>query len=365
MFEGSPFYSTDREILHRKIEAAIGLSLGMTMLTLVLAGMLVVRFKWPDSEEERQYWRNIGRQPGTVEIYIGGGRYITFSMTVGPFAILRPWLTFGGSLVESSAKYEEKAGKLARRAEEKDLTPAMAERKSVDAVGAAFYAGASTMFGGRTASGMIANLSDYRAPQLGRVMSGLTAPLIPGLPQVQEISRMSGVQLDPKKAGYLDFLMPVAGSAAEKRNFFYDPLNEQTTARIVKTLTGGSYPLATLPIHRETEKAYKVLGETGWRPPAVQNQAREIGEQFRAFDQEEMEKYRELRGRYLKKGVAEADLSGLTPNEKLDELDTVAEEASKDAGEEVIDMIEGRTGNTGASPKVPALRPRPQVEMRP
>ena len=365
-FKDSPWYEGERNATQRKIEAAAGTSVGLMMLMLVAAGVLVPRFKWPEDEAEREIWRKLGRQPGTVEIMIGGGKYITVSLTVGPLSLVRPYLVFMGSIMESLAKHEKKAEKLARKAEEAGLQPAMAEKKQLDILYAAALAGYSTFLGGRTAVGIISNLTDYRAPQPGRTAAGLVSPLIPGAPQWQELSRMQGVQLDANRASVLDFMFPTGGTAAEKRNFFYDPLNDQTTERIVKVLTGGTWPLATLPIHKDTEKAYRVLYETGWRPPGVQNQAREIGDQYRAFDQDEMEKYRELRGRYLKKGVADANLDGLTENEKLEELDAVAQEANQDALDDVIDMIEQKTGGAGASPKVPVLKLRTAPrEIRP
>ena len=366
-FKGSPWYEGERNATQRKIEAAAGTSVGLMMLMLVAAGVLVPRFKWPDDEAEREIWRKLGRQPGTVEVMIGGGKYITVSLTVGPLSFVRPYLVFMGSIMESLAKHEKKAEKLARKAEEAGLQPAMAEKKQMDILYAAALAGYSTFLGGRTAVGIISNLTDYRAPQPGRTAAGLVSPLIPGASQWQELSRMQGVQLDAKRASVLDFMFPTAGTASEKRNFFYDPLNDQTTERIVKVMTGGTWPLATLPIHKDTEKAYRVLYETGWRPPGVQNQPREIGDQFRTFDQDELEKYRELRGRYLKKGVADADLAGLTENEKLEELDAVAQEANQDAIDDVIDMIETRTRGSGASQKVPALKVRPAGprEIRP
>ena len=364
-FKGSAWYRTERDIMQRKIEAAAGTSVGLVLWMLVLAGVLVPRFKWPDDEAERQVWNKIGRQPGTVEIMIGGGKYITISMTVGPFSFVRPWLVFAGSLKQSAEKHEEKSRKLARRAAESGLQPAMVEQKSAEALYAAYLAAFSAFLGGRTAVGIISNLTDYRTPQPARATAGVISPLIPGAPQWQEISRMANVQLDPKRASVLDFVFPVAGSEAEKRNFFYDPLNEQTTERIVKVLTGSTWPLATLPIHKDTEAAYRVLYETGWRPPIVQNQAREIGDQFRAFDQEELEKYREFRGRYLKQAIAGASLSGLSETDKLDELDALAQEANQDAVDDVIDMIESRTGGTGKSSKIPVLKPFAPREIRP
>lgn len=133
-------------------------------------------------------------------------------------------------------------------------------------------------------------------------------------------------------------------------------------------MTGGTWPLATLPIHKDTEKAYRVLYETGWRPPGVQNQAQQIGKQLRAFDQDELEEYRKLRGQTLKKMIADFDFSHLdTENKKLMALDIIYETANERATLLTIKGIQDKTGMTGASPKVPVLKPRaaPLLQQQP
>ena len=356
-FGDSPWFHTERDKLQRKVEAAAGTSLGLMVMALVAAGIITPLWKWPDKDSDRDLWRRAGRQPGTLEINLGGGRVMTFSMTVGPFAPLRPWLTFMGALLEGATKANDNEEKLAQKAEKKGLEPAANKTSGIDVLAAAGAASYSAILGGRTAFGIISNMTDNRTPiNAGRVAASTISPLIPGVPQWQEMSRMAGVQLNYRDAGFIDFLLPMAGSGTEKRNFFNDPLNEQTTQRVVKVLTGGTYPFAVTKPAQDTEKAYSVLLDSGWRPPPAMNAARRIGDQFRQFSPDEFKIYLQKRGEALKREVADTDFSGMDPQDVRDELDKIYKQVNKEAVQDTIDAIEDQTAGTGNNKDMPVVK---------
>lgn len=299
---GSPFFRTAEDRAQRKVEASIGLAFSAVVMLLVLARYLVVRNKWPKDKEDRELWDRMGWKPGTVALQLGDGKEIPLSMTVGPMALVRPWLVGSGAWVDALDTKAKAQAKLDADAARRGLPPGQA--KSLDAADMLAIAGTaawSAALGGRTAGGLIGSLTDYGVPNASKTLSALVSPTLPGLPALQEASRMAGVQLD-KTATFLDFLVPLPTSSAAKVNLLGDPAsNPNDLQRIVQILTGGTYPGVTDAQAARDVAGYSALFSTGFRPPSIDAaKGYAFADGFRPMTDAELGKYTQLRGQYLK-----------------------------------------------------------------
>lgn len=302
---GSPWFRTPTDRVQRKIEATIGTSIGSLMFTLAAMGILKVRLRWPEDKEERELWQAQGHQPGTVEFVSDDGKtFLPISMNTGPFALVRPYLAAGGALNEALEKREKAQVKLNEEAARRGLAPGKVPPLSVaDMIGVAAQAAQGAIAGGRTASGLIGAFSDYGTPNVKKATAGVVAPYVPGLPALQEVSRMAGVRLDAKTASVMDFLVPLPTSQAAAVNMLGDKVGTRDDAqRVIQILTGGTYPAPVSTNGVESLPAYKALFTTGYRPPSISStQGYVIGGEFRPFTGKELATYSRVRGEEFKK----------------------------------------------------------------
>jgi len=300
--EPSPWSRTMTDIYERRLEAVAGTMLGSTLLTLAAAGLLKVWLKPPPDKEERELWEREGHKAGTVEIPLGDGKYQVWSLTAGPFALLAPYLAAGGAINDLTVKREKQQAKLNAEAAKKGLTPAQLPPPDIsDWFGVAAQAAQASVLGNRTASGWFNSVTDYGTPNVKKFVASQFTPMVPGLPALQEVSRMAGVIIDPKKADVMDFLVPLPTSKARKYNMLGDPVGTQDDLqRVVQTLTGGTYPSIS-PGQAHEADAYKALFATGYRPPSIDpNAGHAIGGDFRPFTESELERYTDARSRNLR-----------------------------------------------------------------
>jgi N12 class adenine-specific DNA methylase len=298
----SPWFRTRTDRNQRRIEASMMTAIGTILFLFAAFGALIVKNRAPKDKEERDLFDKEGHKAGTVEIPLPDGSFIPISMTTGPMQYVAPYLAAGGAvndLVQSRAKAQ---AKMNAEAEAKGLTPGKVRPvEMADLLGVAGDAAWASITGGRTASGLIASATDYGTFNATKFASSQISPLVPVLPELQELSRMAGVSLDSKMATFWDFMLPLPTSAAAKVNMLGDPVgNESAIQRVIQSLTGGTYWAVNAPERRQAA-GYDVLFNTGYRPPSIDpNKGYPIGDQYRPMTPEELQKYTVLRGQYLK-----------------------------------------------------------------
>ncbi|HEU4343701.1 MAG TPA: DEAD/DEAH box helicase family protein [Candidatus Binatia bacterium] len=305
-FEGSPWFKSKQDQRQRKVEAAIGTSVGLALFALAVSGVLRVRNRWPKDKEERELWEREGHRPGTVEIDLGGGDFMPISMTTGPLTLLRPWLATAGAIRDLIDEREKAQAKLNAEAERLGL-PAkqLPGPNASDLLGV----GASTLWGsivgGRTAAGLIGSVTDYGTPNIKKSTAAVISPVLPTLPMAQELSRMAGARADAKLAGVTDFLIPVPGGRAQQLNLLGDPVGtDNDVQRILQILTGGTgLPLS--PQEVKDQAAYSTLYSSGYRPPSINpGRGYDFGGEYRPMTQDELVNYTKARGQFLKEELA-------------------------------------------------------------
>jgi hypothetical protein len=309
--ENNAWFETERDRNQRKVEAAIGSLFGGILFTLALSGAFVVRLRWPKDKEERDMMEARGERPGTLMIPIGDGKYHVVSMNTGFAAMFAPYLAAGGALRDLLLEREKAQEKLNAEAARKGVTPEKIRPMSIgDMMAVAGQAGWQTALGGRTSAGVLASMTDYGTPNVEKALASQVGAMIPGLPGLQEVSRMSGVVLDSKLATFTDFLLPLPTSGARRVNMLGDPAGTpDDLQRIVQTLSGGSYPVIDTNAP-QTRSAYEVLFASDVRPPSINpNRGYQIGGSYRPFTDSELERYSVERGQEYK-----AALSALGPD---------------------------------------------------
>ena len=304
---GSPWYRTREDRAQRAVESSIGTAFGALVTALVLGAFLIVRNSWPKDKEKRDLWDRMGWKPGTVALQLGNGEEIVMSMTVGPMAMVRPYLAGAGALRDALDAKAEKQAKLNAEAEKLGLPPGQV--KPLDLADMFSIAGNTmwaSVMGGRTASGLVGSLTDYGTFNPSKTTAATVSPLIPGLPAVQEASRMAGVSLDANLATFADFLVPMPTSGARRVNLLGDPSGTPSDMqRIVQILTGGTYPGITSSEATKSQAGYSALFQTGYRPPSINpNKAYAFDGAYRPMKDEELSKYTQLRGQYLKEELS-------------------------------------------------------------
>jgi len=304
---GSAWYRTAADRRQRKVEALIGTTLGGAAIALVASGLAKVQWKAPQDKEERELWLKQGHKAGTVEFMQPDGSFIPVSLTVGPLRPLAPYLVGAGAVATIEEQRAKQQAKLDADADRQGLPRTkIAPIGLADLLSVAAQTAWSTLIGGRTAQGLVGSVTDYGIPNPSKAAAAALSPILPPLPAYQEIARMMGVQLDPKMAGFFDFLVPLPTSPAAAKNMLGDPVgNDNDIQRIVQTLSGGSYPALVNPNDIKSQAAYGQLLETGYRPPSISpNKSYEVNGVVRTLNNSELSKYTELRGQYLKTALA-------------------------------------------------------------
>lgn len=350
----SPWFRTRTDRNQRRIEASMMTAIGTILFLFAAFGALIVKNRAPKDKEERDLFDKEGHKAGTVEIPLPDGSFIPISMTTGPMQYVAPYLAAGGAvndLVQSRAKAQ---AKMNAEAEAKGLTPGKVRPvEMADLLGVAGDAAWASITGGRTASGLIASATDYGTFNATKFASSQISPLVPVLPELQELSRMAGVSLDSKMATFWDFMLPLPTSAAAKVNMLGDPVgNESAIQRVIQSLTGGTYWAVNAPERRQAA-GYDVLFNTGYRPPSIDpNKGYAIGDQYRPMTPEELQKYTVLRGQYLKE-----ELQNVAGTTNLADVRQAYQSANQRALQEVgVDTASARAATTStASTSAPAI----------
>lgn len=301
----SPWSRTQTDIYERRIEASVGTLLGATALGLAFSGLVKVWMKPPPDKEERELWEKEGHKAGTVEFNLGDGDVAVMSLTAGPMALLAPWFATGAALNDLASSREKQQKRLEEKAARAGLAPGKLPSPNLsDWLGVAAQSFQGALLGSRTASGLLYTVTDYGTPNIKKFVASQFTPTIPYLPALQEVSRMSGVTVDPKTADFLDFMLPVPTSPGRRLNFLGDPVGTDSDAqRVIQILSGGSYPLVHTKENKEAQ-AYKALFETGYRPPSIDPmRGYAIGNDYRPMNESELEKYTFNRGKYFKEAL--------------------------------------------------------------
>lgn len=303
-FGDSPWYKTQKDRTQRKIEAATGLSIGGVFVALAMAGALRVYTDWPDDKEERELWERDGHRPNTVELDIGNGRFIRVSLSVGPLSITRPFLYALGKVQTALGRKRRQNERAAKAAGKKGSTLEPVELNAIDILSIAAYAGWGAVFQGRTTGGLLGSTQYQGQFDVKRLASSAVAPVIPFQPLLRESATLAGKEVDPKRAPFIDVLLPTPWSEG-KKNFLGDPVGTPRDAdRILSILTGGT----TLSGGDETEKAYYLIKESGWTPPSINpNQYFQFGSMMRQMTPDELRTFETVRAEELKRGLNKVD----------------------------------------------------------
>jgi N12 class adenine-specific DNA methylase len=366
-FKDSPWMRTEEDRRQRKVEASVGTSFGLLAIALVLGGVVKVWLKPPRDKEERDLWEKEGHRANTVEFYLPDGSYMPFSLLIGPMAILSPYFAAAGAVKEAHDRREKQQEKLNAEAARTGTVAGDVRRLDLaDYLSVAGDTAYQSLLGGRTAVGLISSFTDEnRLPNASKLISSVLSPLIPGLPALQEMSRLAGVQLDPRLASTLDYMVPLPSSAAAKTNLLGDPSGtESGLQRITQILTGGSYPLPIDPTAAHSQLGYQALFDSGYRPPSIStDKSYAINGEYRPLNKQENARYAELRGQYLKE-----ELMTVADTSDRNEVKAAFQRANQRALDAVgVDRGEtaqatSRTGSSGSgSSSAPASRPPSSV----
>jgi len=308
----SAWNETRLDRTNRQLMALAGTMLGGTMAALVLSGQLRVQLHSPTDKKEREKFIAEGHKVGTVEWMLPDGNFIPFSLTVGPFSLVSPYLAAAGQTVHLVQSREKKQAALDAQAAKTGLPAGKIDPVTVtDVLGVAGQAVWASLLGGSTAGGLVSSYSEFQTPNANKAVSATIAPLLPYIPMLQEVSRMIGVGLDSKTATVFDYLLPLPTSGARAINALGDPVRTpDAIQRVIQAITAGTYPgiVSSKPDESydyETRSAYSALLATRYAPPEI-NPAKgyAIGGTFRPMTQPELEQYTELRGQYLKENLA-------------------------------------------------------------
>lgn len=305
--QDSAWFHSETDRNQRKVEAALGTAVGTMAIGLVMAGALSVRTKWPKDKEERDLWNAQGKRPGAVDINLGDGSAITLSLSTGPMSLIAPYLAAAGTFKDISNQRAKQQQTLDDQAAKKGLVAQKLPSLGLaDMLAASWQAAQQTIMGGRTAAGLVGSITDYGLPNASKILASQVSPLVPGLPELQELSRMAGVNLDSKAAGFWDFMLPLPTSSARAVNMLGDPAgNPDDFQRITQILTGGS-SLPQSQQETDTARAYAALVNSGYRPPSINpNKGYQIAGDFRPLTQTELADYTQQRGAELKSRLAQ------------------------------------------------------------
>lgn len=340
---GSGWRATETDRMQRHIEGIGGSVIGSIAIGLVLSGAIRVFSKPPSNESDRELWLRQGHRAGTVEIPVPGG-FVALSLNNSPITPLAPYLAGAGALSDLLQKREKQQQALNEKAAKLGVAASKIRPLDFsDMMGVAVAAGYQTIMGGRTASGLIGSMTEQGMPNVTKSAASQISGFIPGLPALQEVSRMMGVTLDTKMASFWDFLLPLPTSAARKVNMLGDPVGTpDALQRITQVLTGGSYPYVSSDAASET--GYASLFSSGYRPPSINpGRGYNVNGEMRPLNDAELEKFTVARGELFKQKLAAI---GPTTDKK------VVKAAFGAATAEALKTV-GATGTTGGAAAAP------------
>jgi hypothetical protein len=304
---GSAWTERPEDVTQRQVQAIFGTLLGATLVGMVMNHLLKVNLAPPTDPKERDKFIRDGHKAGTVEIQLPDGSFIPFSLTVGPFAVVSPYLAGAGAtrnLIDARAAQQ---AKLNEEAAKKGIAPGKVKPIDVaDIMGVAGQAAWQTILGGSTASGLVGGYTEFGIPNANKAAASFISPFVPYLPGYQEISRMMGVAMDKNMASVFDYLVPLPTSGARLVNSLGDPVRTPDDAqRIIQAITAGTYPLPVHPSTADAGAAYQALFSSGFNPPAIDGgRGYNINGTLRPMTPDELSKYTELRGQYLKEAIS-------------------------------------------------------------
>lgn len=344
LFKGDPFFASEVDRTQRKLEAITGLSMWIPLAALTMTGVLAVRLGWPKEEREREKWRLNGIKPYTVEIPVGDGKVIRVPLRVGPMAPFAPGLAAAGTLRAKIDDRERRQAKLNEEAAKKGLTAEQLPGLNMgDMAGIAASGVWQMLTGGRTMSGALGAYTDYGNFDAKKFAATYLRSAIPLVPAWNEAMRGMGVEIDPKTASFMDMLVATPGSSARRVNVLGDSVaDEGAIERIVDMVTLGG------GIRKQTPDAmaYAALYSSGYMPPAIDaNKPYNVGGTLRALKGQELSRYTELRGQYLKE-----ELSALGPEPTQKEARAAYQRANTRA-----------LGEIGVSPKTRSQRSADEI----
>lgn len=336
--KSDPFYRYPEQRIERKIEAYTGTAIGMALAGLIYMGYINYRRKWPKDKAERDLWEANGMRPGQLDIVVGDGNVVRLSATVGPFALFAPWMAAAQATRDIVEDREKRQAKLDAEADARGLPrttlPPISFNEMISVPSAAMMA---SLTGGRTASGLVQSLTDYGNFNVTKAVASQISPMVPGLPAMREIGRIFGNRVDERMAGFVDFLLPIPTSGAQKFNLLGDKVgSKDALERLIGTLTGGTIPYPVSETAKDAGNAYRVLFSTGFRPPPIDaNQPYAFADGYRPMNLTELGAYTRLRAKYLK-----AELSMMSPDSSKDAArfayQTANQHALADVGAQIV-----------------------------
>lgn len=320
-FQGSPWFAGEKNKAQRKAEAAIGATLGATLFGLAMAGVLRVRNGWPEDEDEKQVFEKEGHRPGTVEINLGDGQFVPISLSSGPLGLIRPWLAAAGAIQDEAQKHEKAKARAQGRAERSGSRLEFPELTMTDYLSIAKTAATSAALQGRTSGGLVGQFTDQGALSLKRGAAQSVVPLIPFLPANQQVQRMRGANIDPRKADLSQMLFPTPNSSAQRTNSMGDSVsNPNAVQRVSQILTGGTFPWVVSEQDQMKVKPYNLFYKSGWVPPPLtEGTYRNIGGDYRKLTPDEVSAFYKSYGNAFRADVAKVpdSLSGENLVERL------------------------------------------------
>jgi hypothetical protein len=312
---------TDLDRKHNVIMAVFGSLVGSTVVLMILNHKLKVQLKYPTDKKDRDRFIEEGHKVGTVEWLHDDGTFTPFSMTVGPFSLIAPYVAGAGAaagLADARAAQQKNAD---AAADAKGLARSPIPHNYVaDTLAVAGAAVWNSILGGSTAAGAVSGYSEFGVPNARKTAAALASPLLPLVPMYQEVSRMMGVSMDKNMASVFDYLVPLPTSGARLVNSLGDPVRTPNDAqRIIQAITAGSYPFPVSPgesaVNQADSAAYQAMIVSGFRPPSINGaKGYDIGGTMRPMTAAELDKYTELRGQYLKANLAQLG-SSATPQQ--------------------------------------------------
>ncbi len=208
--------------------------------------------------------------------------------------------------------------------------------------------------GNRSVSGLSSSVTQFGTLNANKTAATLIAPQIPGVPGYQEISRAMGVAMDKNLASVWDYLVPLPTSGARAVNMLGDPVGTpDDVQRVIQTMTSGTYPWPVDSKDAEKETAYKVLFETGYRPPTI-NPAKGylINGVYRPMNDEELAKYTVTRGQMLKQTLSQMD--GASEKQVAAAFNGVDQQALNSVGANNVAKVGFGASSGGGTPSLTA-----------
>lgn len=345
--EPSTWFRTDSDRSQRLVQAALGTVLGGTALAFMAAGVFKMTPPWIMDKDERDEFERQGHKMNTIEVNMGNGKFMPFSVLVGPFTLIAPYLYGAGAVQRLFEKRAKDQARLNAEAARKGVTPGkIRPLNTLDILGIAGETAWGATLGNRSVSGLAASVQQFGTLNANKTVASAVAPSIPGLPGYQELSRAMGVTMDKNLASVWDYLVSLPTSKGRAINMLGDPVGTpDDLQRVIQTMTSGAYPGIVDPKDASKETAYKVLFDTGYRPPTINpNKCYLINGEFRPMNNDELEKYTLNRGQILKQTLSGMD--GADKNAVKGAFRGVDQQALESVGAQEVSAV-GVTGMGG------------------